>query len=62
MIKLVAEDVVAAGVILNKSTTSLVVGAEETLVATVAPSDAANKAVTWLHLLRQKQQLMPMVR
>ncbi|MGM7799777.1 major capsid protein [Yersinia enterocolitica] len=47
MIKLIAEDVAATGVTLNKSTTSLVVGADETLVATVAPSDAANKAVIW---------------
>ncbi len=32
---------------LNKSTTSLAVGATETLVATVLPADATNKAVTW---------------
>ncbi|MCB5324528.1 major capsid protein [Yersinia intermedia] len=47
MIKLIAEDVAATGITLNKSTTSLVVGADETLIATVAPSDAANKAVIW---------------
>ena len=32
---------------LNKSTISLVVGEEETLTATVAPSNASNKNVTW---------------
>ncbi len=36
------------GVLLNKNTTSLAVGAKETLVATVAPADAANKSVTWI--------------
>ncbi len=36
-----------SGVTLNKSTTSIVVGATETLVATVAPTDASNKALVW---------------
>jgi uncharacterized protein YjdB len=36
-----------SGVTLNKTTTSIAVGANETLTATVAPTDATNKAVTW---------------
>ncbi len=36
-----------ASVSLNKSTTSLAVGATETLVATVLPADATEKDVTW---------------
>lgn len=35
------------GVTLNKTTLPLTVGDTETLTATVAPSDASNKAVTW---------------
>lgn len=35
------------GVKLNKESTSLPVGAEETLTATIAPANASNKAVTW---------------
>ncbi len=35
------------GVSLNKSTSSLDVGATETLIATISPSDASNKNVTW---------------
>ena len=35
------------GVTLNKSTTSLDVGATETLIATVTPADATNKTVIW---------------
>lgn len=35
------------GVSLNKTTISLAVGSKETLVATVAPANAADKAVTW---------------
>lgn len=35
------------GVTLNKSTTSIAVGANETLVATVAPANADDKAVSW---------------
>ena len=37
----------ATGVELNKGTTSLEVGEEETLTATVTPATASNKAVTW---------------
>ncbi|HEJ7989704.1 TPA: Ig domain-containing protein [Serratia liquefaciens] len=36
-----------SGVTLNKTTTSLAVGANETLTATVAPADATNKEITW---------------
>jgi len=35
------------GVTLNKTSLSLAVGGSETLTATVAPSNATNKAVTW---------------
>jgi uncharacterized protein YjdB len=42
-----AKPVAVTGVTLNKSTTSIAVGATETLVATVAPSNATNKSVTW---------------
>ena len=39
--------VAVTGVSLNKTSTTLTVGGEETLTATVAPADATNKAVTW---------------
>lgn len=39
--------VAVTGVTLNKSTTSLSVGTSETLIATVSPSNATNKSVTW---------------
>jgi len=39
--------IAVTGVSLNKATASLNVGASETLVATVAPSNATNKAVSW---------------
>lgn len=35
------------GVSLNKNSTSVSVGGEETLAATIAPSNATNKTVTW---------------
>ncbi len=35
------------GVTLNKTTLTLIVNAEETLIATVIPADATNTAVTW---------------
>ena len=35
------------GVTLNKATITLLVGGSETLTATVAPKDAANKKVAW---------------
>lgn len=35
------------GITLNKATASIVKNAEETLVATIAPANASNKAVTW---------------
>ncbi len=35
------------GITLNKSTTSILVGANETLTATIAPAGATNKSVVW---------------
>lgn len=35
------------GVTLDKSSISILVGASETLAATISPKDAANKKVTW---------------
>lgn len=43
----VKEHVAVFGITLNKEATSIVKGATETLVATVTPPDAENKAVTW---------------
>ena len=43
----IAPVVSVTGVELNKESTSLEVGETETLVATVAPENATNKAVTW---------------
>jgi len=40
-------NVPVTGVTLNKTVTSINVGGSETLVATVAPSNATNKTVTW---------------
>jgi uncharacterized protein YjdB len=42
-----ADVVAVTGVSLNKTTTSLSVGSKETLVATVAPTNATDKKVTW---------------
>ncbi len=42
-----ASPIAVTGVTLNKQTTNLVVGTTETLVASVAPTNATNKAVTW---------------
>jgi uncharacterized protein YjdB len=39
--------VLVTGVSLNKTTTSLATGATETLTATITPSNATNKTVTW---------------
>lgn len=41
------EPIAVTGVTLNKTSLTLEVGQSETLNATVAPEDAANKAVTW---------------
>ena len=41
------DDVLATGISLNKTSTSLTVGATETLVATVTPSNTTNKTVSW---------------
>ena len=43
----VTAPVSVTGVTLNKNSTSIEVGGTETLTATVAPSDATNKNVTW---------------
>ena len=40
-------DIAVTGVTLNKSTTTIAVGSSETLKATVDPSDATNKTVSW---------------
>jgi hypothetical protein len=42
-----AGGVSVSGVSLNKTSASLVVGATETLTATVSPANATNKAVSW---------------
>ena len=41
------KDVKVSGVTVNKATTTLVVGATETITATVQPSNATNKNATW---------------
>ena len=41
------DPVAVTGVSLNKNSTSIVVGSTETLTATVSPSDATDKSVTW---------------
>ena len=43
----VVDPVRVTGVTLNKHATTIEVNGSETLIATVAPSDATNKAVTW---------------
>jgi uncharacterized protein YjdB len=40
--------VAVTGVTLNKTTTSLIVGSSETLIATISPTNASNKSVTWM--------------
>ncbi|MEY8001205.1 phage tail tube protein [Clostridium sp. Mt-5] len=42
-----ASNIPVTGVMLDKTTDSIAVGANDTLVATVAPSNATNKNVTW---------------
>lgn len=42
-----AAKVSVTGVKLNKSTSALKVGANETLIATIAPTNATNKNITW---------------
>ena len=41
------DEVAVTGVTLNKETASIVVGNDTTLVATIAPAGATDKAVTW---------------
>ncbi|MEC0228267.1 S-layer homology domain-containing protein [Paenibacillus alba] len=45
--KVTSMPVKVTGVTLDKAAVSLIVGAQETLTAAVAPTDAANKAVKW---------------
>ena len=45
--KVTVSGIPVTGVTLNKNTLALTVGGSETLTATVAPSNAANKAVKW---------------
>jgi len=42
------KDIAVTGVSLNESTLDLTVGSKETLVATVAPTDATNQEVVWI--------------
>ncbi|ATW24936.1 Ig-like domain-containing protein [Candidatus Formimonas warabiya] len=42
-----AQPIAVTGVSLNKSSISIETGSTETLVATISPENAANKAVTW---------------
>lgn len=44
---LVVESVPVTGVTLDQSTLTLIAGGSETLVATVSPTEATNKKVTW---------------
>lgn len=46
-VTVVNSPIAVTGVTLNKNATSIVAGAKETLVATVAPANASNKNVTW---------------
>lgn len=46
-VKVSAAAVAVTGVTLSKTELDLIVGGSETLTATVAPTDATNKAVTW---------------
>ena len=47
LVEYTAQNVAVTGVSLNKATTSIEVGETETLVATVAPSNASNQSVSW---------------
>ena len=42
-----AKPVAVTGITLNKNTLTLTAGSDETLIATVEPSDATNKSVSW---------------
>ena len=46
-LKVVSATIPVTGVTLNKSATTIEIGKIETLVATVLPSGATNKSVTW---------------
>lgn len=48
LVRVVAGYVPVRAVLLNKSSTGLLVGGQETLYATVLPNNATNKAVTWV--------------
>ena len=45
--------VAVTGVTLDKTSISLLVGDSQTLTATVAPKDAANKKVHWISITRE---------
>lgn len=47
VLQVTTKPVPVTGVSLNKTETTIAAGASETLTATVAPSNATNKAVTW---------------
>ncbi len=46
-IEVISATIPVTGITLNKSTTTIEVGKNETLVATVLPSGATNKTITW---------------
>ncbi len=47
VIPLAPQEIAVTGVTLNKTTTSIDMGSTETLSATISPSNATNKTVTW---------------
>ena len=47
VVTVATSNIAVTGVSLNKSTSSIVAGANETLVATITPTNATNKNVTW---------------
>jgi uncharacterized protein YjdB len=46
-LQVTTDSIAVTGIALDKTTDSIAVGANDTLVATIAPSNATDKAVTW---------------